>query len=438
MRRLVDGAYAVVSRGAMESQVRRVNHGRGVDVPAGLAEPLRRLAHGVPDGEPADELWSLLARAQVVVEGADPVDAVAEERLGDLGRGFAWHSAHDGRAPGLSDLLRRAHARRKLSYFALGQTACLPESGVARCLELERRAGKGRRVLLIGDDDLLGLALSRMGHDVTVWDIDHLLVGFLRRVAEEEGLALDARVQDVLQPLGQGALGAFDVVLTDPMSYEGCLKAFLSRAASAVREGGLILTCVHALARDLFRRVAWGLPVEVVDCLYELSAYYYEGYVENWYRSDLWVLRRGAGEPAWLPDEAIPLGNIIAGSLKDRAHGFTDVGALPFRKPSHEGVAAVLDGWARYFPDHVVGRHDVRDGHWSHFFLALADGGHLAVVLDVEKGTLAYDLYPFSRELDGAVTASFTRAMPMARTLTFSREAPDLAAPAVAPPRPRR
>lgn len=435
MRRLVDGAYAVVSKAPWDSQVRLVNHARRLEVPHHQAQQLLALAHGVPDCEPAPELFAALQQAGLADAGLDAVDAVVHERLADLGRGYAWHLGGHRDGAELAALLRRAHARRKVSFFHFGQTACLPESGATRCVEMTRRMGEAQRVLLVGDDDLLCLPLARLGHRVSVVDIDPLLVGFLRRAAADEGLDIDARVQDVLAPWPADLVGAFDACITDPMSYEGCLAAFLSRAAVAVREGGAIFSCVHPLARELFSRVCWGLPVDVEETLCELSTYYYEGFIENWYRSDMYVLRRGGGEPRWSAADSIPLGNIIAGSLKERAHGFTDISCLPFRRPTREGVSAALDEFARHAGGLVVDRHDRHDEHWAHFFLALKDGGHVSVVLDRAKGTLAYDLYPYSRELDGAVTAAFTRTLSLARTLTFHREAPDLASPTAAPRR---
>jgi len=137
----------------------------------------------------------------------------------------------------------------------------------------------------------------------------------------------------------------------------------------------------------------------------------------------------------WGAGEVIPLTDLVRGSLKDRQHGFTDVGCLPFRKPTREVIAVALDGWQQALGSRVVARYEHDDGSWTHFFVVLKDGGHLAVTMDRAHGTLACDLYPYERELDALLSACLVRVMPMARTLSFGREVPGLDTPTVARPR---
>jgi hypothetical protein len=397
-----------------------------------------RLAHGVPDREPETPLFYELQRLGFADDGLPAVDAVVHQRLADLGQGFGWHVAHAKGHQDLVALLRRAHAQRKVSLFHLGQTACIPESGVARCLQLRQRVGPRKRVLLVGDDDLLCLPLARMGYRVTVLDIDATLVSFLQRVARQERLAVDVRLQDVLQPLPEDLVGAFDAVLTDPMSFESCLVAFLGRAVNVLKPGGRVFSCLHPLSRQLFKRVVDQLPLHVEECLYELSVYYYTGFVENWYRSDLYVMRRTEKPPPFGPGAVVPLGNIIEGYLNDRLHGFTDISGSPFKRPTVETLEGVVNRWVEVTGQEVKARQLFSDQGWAHLYVALGGGRHLALVMDHAHGSICYDLFPFSEELDEALTAVFAGVLALSRTVTFECITHDLASPTVVTrPRPR-
>jgi hypothetical protein len=213
------------------------------------------------------------------------------------------------------------------------------------------------------------------------------------------------------------------------MSFEGCFLAFLSRAASAVPVGGMIFTCVHPLARQVFRKVIWALPVQVEEYLAELSAYYYEGFIENWYRSDMVVMRRAAGEPRWATTDAIPLQNIIAGQLADRMHGFTDVRNAPFQRARFDDVHGALEDLLAKL-DNKLESHVSMGERYAHYYAALKDGGHVALVMDLKSGAFSYDLYPCTPELEATYSAAFGRVMPLARTITFRREAVELGAAA--------
>jgi len=118
---------------------------------------------------------------------------------------------------------------------------------------LDAGAFSGRALLLLGDDDFLGLALSLAGRAVgalpprrlTVVDIDPAVVEFSRAALLRTGVAAELVRHDLRRPLPPGLVGAFDTVLTDPPYTLGGAELFLSRAASALRPGvgGQVLLC---------------------------------------------------------------------------------------------------------------------------------------------------------------------------------------------------
>lgn len=434
MRRLVDGAYAIVAMPPRASEVFSILHPRRFTVAPEHHDELLALCHGVEDSAPRGPAFHALAAVGLADDGLPAADAAIMERLRLLGAGYQWHVRGTPNGTELTTLLRDHHSRRKLSNFEFGQTAVLPECGVARCAELTARVGRNKRVLVIGDDDLLAPVLARMGHTVTVLDIDDTLVSLLRRCAKDARVKLDARQQDILAPLPADLRGRFDAVLTDPMSYEACLEAFLARGLHALKPGGSIFCCVHPLARQTFARVMSRLPLHAEAGLLELSVYYYQGFVENWYRSDLFHLVH-TGQPApHAADRPLPFTNIIDGTLSDRLHGFTDIKCAPFRKTRTEDVQEVLEEVeARMGKDAVVARSSHSTDRYHHQWRALSVGGHLAVTLDKAKGHVSYDLFPYHPAWDHALVHAFNQRVKLGSVLQFSAFPPDLAAPTVAP-----
>ncbi|KYH39422.1 MAG: hypothetical protein AYL28_000200 [Candidatus Bathyarchaeota archaeon B23] len=99
----------------------------------------------------------------------------------------------------------------------------------------------GREVILIGDDDLLSVALSMTGlpKRVVVVDIDERLGLLLSEIAGERGLDIEFRRYDVAEPLPDDLIGAFDVFSTEPLETWLGLRAFILRGVGCLREGGV-------------------------------------------------------------------------------------------------------------------------------------------------------------------------------------------------------
>jgi predicted methyltransferase len=118
---------------------------------------------------------------------------------------------------------------------------------------LDAGALSGRSVLLLGDDDLMGLALplagralgSRPPRRLTVVEVDPALVAFSRSAMARRGIPAEVVAHDLRRPLPAGLAGAFDTVVTDPPYTLRGASLFLSRAAAALRPGpgGQVLLC---------------------------------------------------------------------------------------------------------------------------------------------------------------------------------------------------
>jgi predicted methyltransferase/DNA-directed RNA polymerase subunit RPC12/RpoP len=123
----------------------------------------------------------------------------------------------------------------------LDQVHCTIETKLRRVLAMdEAGALDGKRVLLLGDDDLTSIALRLMAERldlrveaVVVLDVDPALVAFLRRALRGAPFRVECAVHDLREPLPAKLRGAADAVFTDPPYTSEGAALFLSRAAEA-------------------------------------------------------------------------------------------------------------------------------------------------------------------------------------------------------------
>ena len=126
----------------------------------------------------------------------------------------------------------------------LDQTHCTVPTKLARVHRLhEARALAGQRILLLGDDDLISVAIAHAVatagrpaaiRRLTVIDADADVLDWIRSQVSATGVAVETVRRDLREPLPQELAGAFDVVLTDPPYTVAGAKLFLSRAVSGL------------------------------------------------------------------------------------------------------------------------------------------------------------------------------------------------------------
>lgn len=130
----------------------------------------------------------------------------------------------------------------------LDQCHCTVDTKLRRVLALhEADALVGRRVLLLGDDDLVSVGLEAVIHsfgssatvaELAVLDVDPGVIRFVRRELAGAPFPVSCIRHDLRQPLPPALTGAFDTVATDPpFTVEGAVL-FLSRAADALAGPG--------------------------------------------------------------------------------------------------------------------------------------------------------------------------------------------------------
>ncbi|QEU66055.1 GNAT family N-acetyltransferase [Streptomyces galilaeus] len=142
----------------------------------------------------------------------------------------------------LSDLMESGPA----ADMSIDQSHCTPETKVRRVLAL-LAAGSlpGGNLLLIGDDDLVSLAVAVVGdvlgspivERVTVVDISPEILGYIRKVSAGLGTRVETVEHDLRQPLPAELHSGFDVAMTDPPYTAEGARLFLSRAVEGLRPG---------------------------------------------------------------------------------------------------------------------------------------------------------------------------------------------------------
>ncbi len=149
-------------------------------------------------------------------------------------------------------------------------------------------------IFVVGDDDLVGLALAmtEMPRRVFMVDIDERLVNYEREKAKKLGLNLDASTWDARKELPSDWKSSFDVFFTDPPETDKAWKAFLSRAVSGLKGIGSsgYFGFTHresSLAKwRRFERYLTDMGFAVTDIIRDFNVYpedqYDEGFWDTW------------------------------------------------------------------------------------------------------------------------------------------------------------
>jgi hypothetical protein len=160
------------------------------------------------------------------------------------GRGIVVPAAVAALVPALE----RAAAGVPAAKVELDQTHCTVDTKLRRVLRMhEAGALGGQRVLVLGDDDLVSVAIAAFAREVgagarprrlAVVDTDPDLLGYLSGELAGLGLAADVVDHDLREPLPGALAASFDVIATDPPYTVAGAELFLSRAVAALVPGG--------------------------------------------------------------------------------------------------------------------------------------------------------------------------------------------------------
>jgi N4-bis(aminopropyl)spermidine synthase len=132
----------------------------------------------------------------------------------------------------------------------LDQAPCTPETAILRALLMLRGGDvEGRRILVLGDDDSVSIAIGLVSRALAGRDVAREIVVIdadPRRVAFLAKAGVRAVVHDLREPLPAELRGAFDVAQTDPPYTLAGARLFLARAAEGFAVPG---PCYFSFAR---------------------------------------------------------------------------------------------------------------------------------------------------------------------------------------------
>jgi predicted methyltransferase len=186
--------------------------------------------------------------------------------------------------------------------------------------------------ILIGDDDLLSIALALTGlpSRIFILDIDERLGDFIKTINEVYGFEIEFRKYDVSNPLPEDLRNSFDVFSSEPLETLSGLKAFLSRGVACLRENGVGyfgLSTAEASSKKWLsvEKLLLKMNCVVTDIIKDFSKYRtlyetvsYEDFIRklkfpvemnpgiDWYKSSLFRFEViGEPKPAVKPDKHI-------------------------------------------------------------------------------------------------------------------------------------
>jgi predicted methyltransferase len=196
----------------------------------------------------------------------------------------------DGRELVIPDVLDEAVPRLRAlmeagpaADMAIDQSHCTAETKVRRVLALlTAGALPGGSLLLIGDDDLVSLAVAVVGdvlgapivERVTVVDISPEILDYIQKVSAGLGTRVETVRHDLRLPLPAELHRQHDVAMTDPPYTPEGARLFLSRAVEGLRPGP---------AHSVFFSFGGKSPDEMLEVQREIMALglVTNGYIRN-------------------------------------------------------------------------------------------------------------------------------------------------------------
>ena len=145
---------------------------------------------------------------------------------------------------GLADALQLAADGAPGAKAELDQTHCTVATKLSRVLRMHQaHALAGQRILILGDDDLIGVAVAHFAawsgipaaiRRLTVVDADADVLDYIGQQVAVVGVTVELLRHDLRRPLPGELAAGFDVVLTDPPYTVAGAELFLSRAVSGL------------------------------------------------------------------------------------------------------------------------------------------------------------------------------------------------------------
>jgi len=205
-------------------------------------------------------------------------------------------------------LFREIATNRPIAKAEFDQWYMLPEHALHRAGFMNSRGDLlNKRILIIGDDDLLGLALAltNLPSEVVVLDFDERIINFTNEVAKSHNLRISAEFYDARLGFPEKLKGRFDVFACDPVETVEGVRVFVSRGSTSLKGPGSVvyfglttLECGKKKWMNIQREVI-GMGMAITDVIRNFTEYPDPGWeaqlpiwknlgckpTETWYKS---------------------------------------------------------------------------------------------------------------------------------------------------------
>jgi len=159
----------------------------------------------------------------------------------------------------IKESLNEVFINRPQADVTIDQSKCTVDTAIKRAVLCIRNSALiGKRILCLGDDDLvsiaLGFLLKKLFNDIRysktkifVIDIDNRILDYISSIAKKEELPINSEYVDLRLPLPESFKGQFDCFFTDPPYTLQGMNLFLSRGLEALKnERGLNIFLSYA------------------------------------------------------------------------------------------------------------------------------------------------------------------------------------------------
>lgn len=189
---------------------------------------------------------------------------------------------------------------RPAPTFIFDQRPVTAETTVRRVAYMTLRGDiQGKRVVILGDDDLTSIALAKTGlcKEIIVFEIDKRMLKYINEVSKRDNLNIKTLPQDLTKNIPQKYFGYFDTFLTDPTPTPKPITLFTSLGIKLLKKEkgnvGYVSLYPSHMERELkFQKSLTRMNVLVTDMIPFFGQY---DFVEFTYsKTDLELLKKYA------------------------------------------------------------------------------------------------------------------------------------------------
>lgn len=140
----------------------------------------------------------------------------------------------------LVNFMQKIVINRPIPTFIYDQRPVTAETTVRRVAYMALRGDiQGKRIAILGDDDLTSIALAKTGmpKEIVVFDIDKRLLNYIKKVAQREKLNIKVSLQDLVKEFQEKYKNHFDTFLTDPPPAPKPMTLFTSLGVKSLIKG---------------------------------------------------------------------------------------------------------------------------------------------------------------------------------------------------------